>query len=397
MSQSPRKVSLDFFQPLVQKLASRKSQGLSRQRYSVEAAQGTRVQIEGKRYLAFSSNDYLGFKHHPRVVAAAQNATATLGVGAGASHLLGGHFAEHHGLENTLAAFVEMPRALLFSSGYMANIGAVTALVGRGDAIFADKLNHASLNDAALLSRAKFHRYPHADFSALEKLLAKSPAPRKLVISDAVFSMDGNIAPVPELVELCERHNAFLLLDDAHGFGILGKDGRGTLSHFAIQSPRVIYMATLGKAMGVFGAFIAGHSVIIETLIQYARTYIYTTAIPPLLASSVAASLVLLAEEPQHGQHLQGLITHFKKHLSLHTWRLLPSSTAIQAIVVGESRYASEISAALFEKGLLVPAIRPPTVPRGSARLRVSLSATHSVADVDFLIQNLHDLNMKAS
>ncbi len=395
MSQSPPKVSFDFFQPLVQKLASRQSQGLSRQRYSVEAVQGTRLEIDGKRYLAFSSNDYLGFKQHPRVIAAAQNAAATLGVGAGASHLLGGHFAAHHDLEHTLAAFVEMPRALLFSSGYMANIGVVTALVGRGDAIFSDRLNHASLNDAAVLSRAKLHRYPHCDLPALEKILSKSVAPRKLVMSDAVFSMDGDIAPVRELVELCECHNAFLLLDDAHGFGILGKNGRGTLSHFEIQSPRVIYMATLGKAMGAFGAFVAGNSAIIETLIQYARTYIYTTAIPPLLASSVAASVALLLDEPQHRQHLQRLIPYFKNNVNLSAWQLLPSSTAIQAIVVGDSQRASEISAALLERGLLVPAIRPPTVPQGSARLRISLSATHSLADVALLIKHLHDLDVK--
>lgn len=389
-------VSSDFFQPLREKLASRKSQGLSRQRYSIEATQGSRVQIDGKRYLAFSSNDYLGFRQHPRVIAAAQNAAAASGVGAGASHLLGGHFAAHHELERSLAAFVGMPQALLFSTGYMANIGAVTALVGRGDAVFADKLNHASLNDAALLSRAKLHRYPHGDLIALDKLLAKSLVPRKLVITDAVFSMDGDIAPVPELVALCERHDALLLLDDAHGFGILGKNGSGTPSQFGIQSPRVIYMATLGKAIGVFGAFVAGHSAVIETLIQYARTYIYTTALPPLLASAVSASLALLLEEPEHGQHLQHLITHFRKHLSLQTLRLLPSSTAIQAIVAGDSQRASEISAALLAKGLLVPAIRPPTVPQGSARLRISLSALHSLPDVDLLLKHLHDLDMKA-
>ncbi len=386
-------MSLDF-QPLVQKLESRSTQGLSRQRYIIDKTQGARVQVDGKNYLAFSSNDYLGFKQHPRVIAAAQNAASQFGVGAGASHLLGGHFSVHHELETSLADFLDLPQALLFSSGYMANIGAVTALVGHGDAIFADKLNHASLNDAAILSRARLNRYPHVDMAALEKLLSKSPASRKLIVSDAVFSMDGDISPVPELVELCERHHAFLLLDDAHGFGVLGKEGRGTLAHFEVQSPRVIYMATLGKAMGVFGAFIAGHSPIIETLIQYARSYIYTTAIPPMLASSVGASLGLLSEEPQHAQHLQRLIEHFKKHLNLRTWRLLPSATAIQAIVVGESEDASNLSSALLEKGLLVPAIRPPTVPQGSARLRVSLSAMHSVTDVDFLIQNLHDLDV---
>ena len=244
--------------------------------------------------VCFASNDYLGLAADPRLVQAACEGARALGVGAGASHLVCGHNAAHEALEGRLAEFVGMPRALLFSTGYMANLGIVTALLDRHDAVFADRLNHACLNDAALLSRAHFHRYPHGDLVALERLPSTSPAPRKLVASDAVFSMDGDIAPVPELLALCERYGAWLLLDDAHGFGVLGRSGRGALSHFDLRSPNLIYMGTLGKAAGVFGAFVAGDPPLIETLVQRARPYIYTTALPPLLAARALASLAAI-------------------------------------------------------------------------------------------------------
>lgn len=383
---------MDLLHELAQKLAARTDQRLTRQRQIINEVRGARLKIDGHSFLSFSSNDYLGLRQHPAVIAAAQRSAARYGVGAGASHLLGGHVTTHHQLEKKLADFVGCPRALLFSCGYMANLGIATALLSKGDAVFADRLNHASLNDAALLSRAKLIRYPHLDMSKLERLLKSSSAKTKLVLSDAVFSMDGDIAPLADLINLCERHDAWLLIDDAHGFGVLGEEGRGILSHYKTHSPRIIYMATLGKAMGVAGAFVAGEADIIEALIQFARTYIYTTALPPLLVSAVEKSVELLEEESWHLQHLHKAIAYFTGRLVLQKWRVLPSQTAIQAIVLGESAAALEVSRKLFERGLIVPAIRPPTVPQGTARLRVSLSAAHSIADLDLLISALEEI-----
>ncbi|MEK6594754.1 MAG: 8-amino-7-oxononanoate synthase [Pseudomonadota bacterium] len=380
------------FSALCAQLAELEAQGLRRQRRVVETPQSARVRLDGREFLAFCSNDYLGLAADPRLVQAAQEGGARYGVGAGASHLVLGHGAAHHALEQALARFVDLPRALLFSSGYMANIGIVTALVGRDDAVFADKLNHASLNDAALLSRAQFRRYPHGDSGALEKLLAASRARRKLVVSDAVFSMDGDIAPVPELLALCERHDAWLLLDDAHGFGVLGNGGRGVLAHFGIVSPRVIYMATLGKAAGVSGAFVAAHDAVIETLIQRARSYVYTTATPPLLAHALLKSLQLIADEQWRRDRLHKIIHVLKQELKINQWKLMPSDTAIQPLVIGTNNAALAVAQRLAGRGLLVPAIRPPTVPQGTARLRISLSAAHSEEDVRLLASALNGL-----
>jgi 8-amino-7-oxononanoate synthase len=295
----------------------------------------------------------------------------------------------HHSLEQALAQFVGLPRALLFSTGYMANIGVVTALVGRDDAVFADRLNHASLNDAALLSRAQFKRYAHGDLGALEQLLAATPARRKLVVTDAVFSMDGDIARVPQLVALCDRYDAWLMLDDAHGFGVLGATGGGALQHFGVGSPRIIYMATLGKAGGVCGAFVAGESDLVETLVQRARTYIYTTATPPLLAHALLESLTIIASESWRRDRLEQLIRQFTDGVKSTRWKLLPSNTPIQALIIGGNEQTLHVSAALSAMGIEVPAIRPPTVAPGTARLRVSLSAAHSEADVAKLVDAL--------
>jgi 8-amino-7-oxononanoate synthase len=271
----------------------------------------------------------------------------------------------------------------------MASLGVVTALLDRHDAVFADRLNHACLNDAALLSRATFQRYPHGDLAALERLLAGSSAPRKLVASDAVFSMDGDIAPVPELLALCERHGAWLLLDDAHGFGVLGRDGRGTLSHFGVRSPHLIHMGTLGKAAGVFGAFVAGDETLIDLLVQRARPYIYTTALPPLLARALLVSLDVIEQESWRRERLGALITQLKSSLRPGRTRLLPSDTPIQPLLIGANAAALEVGAALEEAGIWVPVIRPPTVPKGTARLRISLSAAHTDADVAALVDGL--------
>ena len=380
------------FSALALELAEIESQDLRRTRRLLESPQGARVTVDGRDYVAFCSNDYLGLASHPRLIEAARQGAARYGVGAGASHLILGHSMAHHDLEKRLAAFAGFPRALLFSTGYLANIGAVTALVGREDAVFADRLNHASLNDAVLLSRAAFKRYPHLDLAALERLLAGSTARRRLIVTDAVFSMDGDIAPVPELVVLAERYDAWLLLDDAHGFGVLGAEGRGTLAHFNVNSPRVIYMATLGKAAGVSGAFIAGEAEVVETLVQRARAYVYTTATPPLLAHALLESLELVRREEWRRDRLRELVRQLRASLQLARWRLEPSGTAIQPLIIGANAEAVAVAEALARGGLLVPAIRPPTVPVGTARLRISLSAAHVPDDVERLAAALNAL-----
>jgi 8-amino-7-oxononanoate synthase len=381
-----------LYAALARELADLGQRGLLRQRRVLESPQGARVTVGGREYVAFCSNDYLGLAAHPQLIEAAREGAARHGVGAGASHLILGHSAPHHELEGKLAAFVESPGALLFSTGYMANIGVVTALTGREDAVFADRLNHASLNDAALLSRAAFKRYPHLDLDSLARLLRASRARRKLVVTDAVFSMDGDIAPLPELIALCERHDAWLLLDDAHGFGVLGPEGRGTLAHFGARSPRVITMATLGKAAGVFGAFVAGEAEVVQTLVQRARPYIYSTATPPLMAVALSKSLDLIRDGEWRRERLRALIARLRDRLKPKRWRLMPSQTAIQPLVIGSNDEAVAVSAQLARDGLLVPAIRPPTVPQGTARLRISLSAAHTVHDVERLAASLSEI-----
>ncbi|MHB8168005.1 MAG: 8-amino-7-oxononanoate synthase, partial [Sulfuricella sp.] len=358
-----------LFSHLADELKDLEAAGLRRRRRVLESPQGARIVVDGRECLSFCSNDYLGLASHPALIVAAQSAAARYGVGAGASHLVSGHSALHHELEIALAAFTGLPAALLFSTGYMANLGIVTALAGRDDEIFADKLNHASLNDAALLSRAKFTRYPHLDLVVLESRLAASKAKRKLVVTDAVFSMDGDLAPVPELLALCERHDALLVLDDAHGFGVLGDKGRGVLEHFGIASERIVYMATLGKAAGVFGAFVAGPVELADYLVQRARSYIYTTATPPLLSAALAASLRLIEGEAWRRERLRELIAGLRQGLKLRRWRLMDSTTPIQPVIIGANQETLTVSEALRERGIWVPAIRPPTVPKGEARL----------------------------
>jgi len=368
-----------IFQFLADRLTEIGRKGLTRRRFAREGAQGPRIAVDGREYLAFCSNDYLGLANHPRIVEAAVDAAMRYGVGQGASHLLSGHSAVHERLEGALAQFVRMPRALLFSSGYQANIGAVTALAVAEGAVFSDALNHASLIDGVRLSRAQVIRYPHADVDALSKALAASSAKNKLVVTDGVFSMDGDIAPVPALLELCERHDALLILDDAHGFGVVGPQGRGLPAHFSLDSPRIVYVGTLGKAAGVSGAFVAGAAEVVETVLQRARTYIYTTAAPAMLAAAVEVSLQLIEKEEWRREHLRKLIGGLKQSLGE---TLAFSYTAIQPLVLGTNARAIGASAMLRERGILVPAIRPPTVPEGTARLRISLSAAHSEQDI---------------
>lgn len=384
------------FSYLADELKDLEAAGLRRHRRVLESPQGTRIVVDGRECLSFCSNDYLGLASYPALIEAAQSAAARYGVGAGASHLVSGHSVLHHTLESELAAFTDLPSALLFSTGYMANLGIVTVLAGRDDEIFADKLNHASLNDAVLLSRAKFTRYPHLDLVVLEKRLAASRAKRKLVVTDAVFSMDGDMAPVPELLALCERYDALLVLDDAHGFGVLGAGGRGILEHFGVASERIVYMATLGKAAGVFGAFVAGPVELTDYLVQRARSYIYTTATPPLLSAALSASLRLIEKEAWRRERLRELITALRQGLKLRRWRLMDSATPIQPVIIGSNQETLAVSEALRERGIWVPAIRPPTVPKGEARLRISLSAAHSLEDVVKLAAVLNELESAA-
>jgi 8-amino-7-oxononanoate synthase len=380
------------FSQLQTELDERAAQGLLRSRRTLESPQSSRIIVNGKSYLAFCSNDYLGLAEHPRRSAAVGHGAQQGGVGAGAAHLVSGHFAPHHQLEVQLAEFVGKPAALLFSTGYMANLGVVQALVGKGDTVFADKLNHASLNDAMLLSRAQVKRYRHGDVAQLAQQLEQTKSGRKLIITDAVFSMDGDLAPLPELLALCEQHDAWLLVDDAHGFGVLGEQGRGSIAQFALDSPRIIYMATLGKAAGVSGAFVAAEQVVIDTLVNHARSYVYTTASPPALSVALLESLELIEQGDDRRAHLQRLIVQLRKGLSDLPWSLMSSETAIQPLLIGENQAALNLSEGLRERGIWVAAIRPPTVPQGTARLRIALSAAHTEADVQRLVEALHEL-----
>lgn len=373
-------------------IAQLAAEGLLRRRRTLEAPCGPEAVVDGRRVIAFCSNDYLGLANHLSVVEAARQAAERWGVGSGASHVVSGHLWPHAELEERLAAFVERERALYFTTGYMANLAIVPTLMERNDAIFADKLNHASLIDAARLTHAEHIRYPHFDLDTLARRLEQSQARRKMILTDAVFSMDGDLAPLPELFALAERFDAWLVVDDAHGFGVLGPGGRGSLAHFGLPpSPRLILMGTLGKAAGVSGAFVAGDRRVIDWLMQRARPYIFTTASSPMIPVALLASLELIANGDERRAHLQRLIARLKTGLADLPWRLLPSQTAIQPLLIGENNAAVQLAEGLFKRGLWVPAIRPPTVPAGTARLRISLSAAHSEEQIDTLIGVLRE------
>ncbi|MDR2508000.1 MAG: 8-amino-7-oxononanoate synthase [Candidatus Accumulibacter sp.] len=374
-------------------IAAIERDGLRRRRRTLDAPCGPLASVDGRELTSFCSNDYLGLANDPALIEALRDGARRWGVGSGASHLVSGHIAPHEALERRLAAFSGFDRALLMTTGYMANLGIVPALVGRGDAIFADRLNHASLIDAVRLSRADSKRYPHADLSTLERMLAESDAKHKLILTDAVFSMDGDIAPLPALLELAERFNAWLVVDDAHGFGVLGPQGRGSLAHFGLPcAERLIYMATLGKAAGAAGAFVAASDSVIEWLLQRARTYIFTTGSSPAIACALLASLDLIEQGNDRRTRLRQLAKQLANGLAGTRWKLAVSPTAIQPVIVGSNHDALRIASALYEKGLWVPAIRPPTVPDGTARLRVSLSASHTEAHVAALVNALREL-----
>jgi len=372
-------------------LAARREAGLFRVRRTLGTAPGARIVVDGREMLAFASNDYLALANDPAVVAAAREGALRWGAGAGASHLLGGHLAPHAEAEAALAAFVspcEGAQGLLFSTGYHANLAIVGSLAGRGDAVFLDRLDHACLYDGAFLSRADVVRYPHGDVAALSELLASSTATRKLIATDAVFSMDGDLAPLPALLALAREHDAWLVVDDAHGFGVLG-EGRGSLAHFGLADERIVYMGTLGKAAGVAGAFVAAHPAVIETLVQTGRAYIYTTAQPALLACAILASLAAIRDGQVRRSRLARNVERFRAGAAGLPWTLLPSTMPIQPLVLGAADAAVALSKAVWDRGMFVPAIRPPTVPPGTARLRISFSAAHTDDDVDTLLAAL--------
>jgi 8-amino-7-oxononanoate synthase len=393
-----------------QRLAQLDAQSLRRRRRVVTPLAGARLNVDGQPLLAFCSNDYLGLAQDPLLRAAVHTAVDAYGVGSGASPMVSGHSASNAALELELAQAVQLPRALYFYAGYATNASIVPALVGKGDALFSDRLNHACLIDGARLSGATVQRFEHADLAQLGQQLAMSTATRKLVLSDAVFSMDGDVADIPGLLALCEAHDALLLLDDAHGFGVLGPQGRGALAAAglcgAAASPRVLYMGTLSKALGVAGAFVAGSDTLIEWLLQKTRSYTYATAAPALLAEAVRAGLrCVLGEDGERRRgHLQQLITQLRAGLAPGAdagvdragWRLIDSHTPIQPLVIGDNAAALDLMAQLQAQGLWVPAIRPPTVPAGTARLRIALSAAHQRSDVEQLLDALRAASARA-
>jgi len=372
---------------LTQQLQHRRQQQLYRSRLVVDTPQGINTRIEGRDYLSFCSNDYLGLANHPDIVAAFHRGLDEYGCGSGAAHLITGHSRAHHALEEELAAFLQRPRALLFSTGYMANLGVMSALLGRGDRVFADHTNHASLLDGARLSGARLLRYRHNDMADLESRLQSAPAGEWLVATDGVFSMDGDIAPLQQLAGVAASHAAWLMVDDAHGIGVTGPGGRGTVAQAGLDVTQVpVLMGTLGKAVGTFGAFVAGSEALIETLIQEARTYIYTTAPPPALASATRVALQLVQQDNWRREKLQVLVRQFRRGAQQLGLTLCESQTPIQPMIVGAASEALRLSKALREQGILITAIRPPTVADGKSRLRITFSAAHSEQQVDRLL-----------
>ena len=375
---------------LIAGLNARRDLNQYRSRNCLSTAQQVVVKRGNREFLNFCSNDYLGLANHPKLKEALKHAVDQYGVGSGASHLMNGHSDHHHALEQELAAFTQRPRALLFSSGYMANLGVINALTNRGDGVFEDKLNHASLIDGGLLSRAEFSRFNHKDLAHLESRIKKAGFSRKLIVTDGVFSMDGDVANLPELVAVAKKYNSYVMVDDAHGFGCLGDGGRGTVNHFNLSVDDVpILVGTLGKAFGTFGAFVAGSETLIESLIQFSRTYIYTTAIPPAVAAATRESLKLIEQEDFRREQLKKNIAYFKSGCQALDLSLMKSDTPIQPILMSSESCALTYADKLSNEGIWITAIRPPTVPKGTSRLRVTLTAEHSSAHIDRLLTAL--------
>jgi 8-amino-7-oxononanoate synthase len=368
---------------------------LYRTRRVVDGPQGPEPVVDGRRVVAFCSNDYLGLAGDPRVAEALAYGARAYGAGSGAAHLVIGHNAPHHALEEELAEFVGRPRALLFSTGYMANLGAIGALVGRGDSVLEDRLNHASLIDGATLSRARLRRYAHRDAEALGRQLAEAKG-EVLVATDGVFSMDGDLAPLPELAAACRVRGAWLMVDDAHGLGVIGPGGRGTAAQFGLGPDEVpVLVGTLGKAFGTAGAFVAGSAELVDTLMQHARSYVYTTAPPPAVAQATRTALRIALAEEWRRERLVALVTRFRREARALGLPLMDSPTPIQPILLGSAARSLQWAEALERAGVLVTPIRPPTVPEGESRLRVTFSARHTDAHLDRLLEALHGLQRR--
>ncbi|GFO72006.1 8-amino-7-oxononanoate synthase [Bathymodiolus japonicus methanotrophic gill symbiont] len=382
-------------QILLAKLDDLKQASLYRSRRMIESAQGVVLQVEGRKVLNFCSNDYLGLANNPEVIASFKQAADQYGVGSGSAHLVCGHGREHHELEEELADFTGRERALLFSTGYMANLGVITALMDKGDVIYQDRLNHASLLDGGLMSGARFKRYLHADVENLQqKMQSHSLGQKAMIVTDGVFSMDGDFAPLDKLSVLAQRQHAYLMVDDAHGFGVLGSNGAGLVEQYQLSQQQVpVLVGTLGKAFGASGAFVAGSDALIETIIQQARSYIYTTALPPAIAAATRASLHFVRQDSWRRDKLKMLVRRFQAGARQIGLALMPSASAIQPIVLGDSLKAVQASDYLFAQGFWVSAIRPPTVPLGSARLRITFSALHDEQHVDQLLSALQGMS----
>ncbi len=373
-------------------LTQRQEQGLYRQRLTLTTPQGCHVRIEGREYLAFCNNDYLGLANDPRLIESACQAMQRYGVGGGASHLVAGHLQPHHQLEQELATYTGRERVLLFSTGYMANLGVVSALLGRNDRVLQDKLNHASLLDAGRLSGARMLRYRHNSPQALSERLQSAENSRTLVVTDGVFSMDGDIAELPDIADLCLQHDALLMVDDAHGFGVIGQRGGGCAELFDLDQQQLpLLVGTLGKGFGTAGAFVAASEELIEYLIQFARPYIYTTSMPPAIAAATLTSLDIMKSEGWRREHLQTLISRFRIEAQNLGYELMSSNTPIQPVMMGDTLRALRLADQLRQQGILITAIRPPTVPDNTARLRVTFSAAHTQEDLDRLLQALAD------
>jgi 8-amino-7-oxononanoate synthase len=380
------------------RLNLRREEHLYRTRLNVASGCSSTLSVEGRSLINFCSNDYLGLAGHPNISLALKQAADVYGTGSGASHLVSGHSVVHHQLEEQLAEYTGRPRALLFSTGYMANIGAINALIGRRDLVLQDQLNHASLLDGGRLSQADFQRYKHVDMASLEQRLEQSSAEHKLIVSDGVFSMDGNLAPLREISRLAEKHSAWLMVDDAHGVGVLGQQSGGLVEELNMTVEQVpVLVGTLGKSFGTFGAFVAGSEALIETLIQFSRSYIYTTALPPAIAAATLASLKIVREETWRRDKLVQLVARFRRGAQQIGLQLAESNTPIQPVLINNDEKVMQVGQQLRAAGFLVGAIRPPTVPVGTGRLRITFSADHSEEQVDQLVAALDSLNLSAA
>ncbi|MBE8215393.1 MAG: 8-amino-7-oxononanoate synthase [Endozoicomonadaceae bacterium] len=372
---------------LIQALKKRKQLSLYRIRYPRESPQKTHIKVANQYYLNFCSNDYLGLASHPKLIQSFQKSVQKEGVGSGAANLITGYSVAHQQLESALAEWTGRESALLFSNGYLANLGIMTALIKRKDTLTQDQLNHASLLDAGILCRAKLQRYRHLNTNHLTAILDKSIQKNKFIATESIFSMNGDQAPLPQLAQIATMYQATLIVDDAHGIGVLGKHGAGSLSYHGLsQQEAPILMGTLGKAFGLIGAFVAGSTALIETLIQYARTYIYTTALPASIAETALVSLKIIQSESWRRHKLYDNITYFKTKMASLSIKLLPSNTAIQPLFIGEASTALQVAYFLKSQSILVSAIRPPTVPIDTSRLRITLSTEHTFQQIDQLV-----------